>query len=45
MLCLIFCVLGTAHCANMYPKSDDDLPALKAAREEIAQHIDTWLRL
>ncbi|KAK5642960.1 hypothetical protein RI129_009127 [Pyrocoelia pectoralis] len=36
---------GTAHCANMYPKSDKDLPQLKAAREEIAEHIDTWIRL
>jgi len=38
-------IKGTAHCANMYPKSDKDLPQLKAAREQIAQHIDSWIRL
>ncbi|KAB0797058.1 hypothetical protein PPYR_11119 [Photinus pyralis] len=36
---------GTAHCANMYPKSEKDLPQLKAARVEIAEHIDAWIRL
>ncbi|KAF5295491.1 hypothetical protein FQR65_LT10479 [Abscondita terminalis] len=36
---------GTAHCANMYPSRDSDLPQLKAAREQIVQLIDKWIRL
>ncbi|GLV45531.1 uncharacterized protein CBL_02551 [Carabus blaptoides fortunei] len=36
---------GTAHCANMYPKSEKDLPQLQAAREQIADLIDSWIRL
>nr|XP_022921264.1 putative serine protease K12H4.7 [Onthophagus taurus] len=36
---------GTAHCANMYPKSDQDLPQLTNARQQIAELIDSWLRL
>ncbi|CAH0546510.1 unnamed protein product [Brassicogethes aeneus] len=35
---------GTAHCANMYPPKDDDLPQLKAARKEIKKLIGTWLQ-
>lgn len=35
--------LGTAHCANMYPESPNDLPQLKEAREHIKQHIVKWL--
>lgn len=38
-------ITGTAHCANMYPKSENDLPELKAARQQIAQYIDSWIRL
>lgn len=38
-------VKGTAHCANMYPPSEDDLPQLKAARVEVGQHIQSWLDL
>ncbi|KAF5283542.1 hypothetical protein FQA39_LY17322 [Lamprigera yunnana] len=38
-------IKGAAHCANMYPKSKNDLPQLNAARVEIEQHIDSWLRL
>ncbi|XP_067948352.1 putative serine protease K12H4.7 [Watersipora subatra] len=34
---------GTAHCANMYPESDDDLPALKQARLVIREKIGLWL--
>ncbi|XP_013179588.1 PREDICTED: putative serine protease K12H4.7 [Papilio xuthus] len=34
---------GTAHCANMYPASDKDLPQLTEARVEIQQYLDTWL--
>lgn len=35
---------GTAHCANMYEPSENDLPQLKAAREEIVKFIDALLR-
>lgn len=38
-------IKGTAHCANMYPPTDDDLPQLKAARVEIGLHIQKWLDL
>ncbi|XP_076248423.1 putative serine protease K12H4.7 [Calliopsis andreniformis] len=34
---------GTAHCANMYPSSKDDLPELKSARIQIGKLIDQWL--
>nr|XP_033332078.1 putative serine protease K12H4.7 isoform X1 [Megalopta genalis] len=34
---------GTAHCANMYPPSENDLPDLKKARVEIAQLLAQWL--
>ncbi|KAI5647052.1 serine carboxypeptidase s28 domain-containing protein [Phthorimaea operculella] len=34
---------GTAHCANMYPASDDDIEALKEARVEVKQYLTTWL--
>lgn len=36
---------GTGHCANLFPPSDDDLPVLKEAREQIGQLISTWLNL
>lgn len=35
---------GTAHCANMYPPSKHDLPQLKAARNQVGQMIDQWLK-
>lgn len=35
---------GTAHCANMYPASSDDLPQLKEAREKVFSSISTWLQ-
>lgn len=38
-------IKGTAHCAVMYPKSANDPLQLKAAREQIQQIIDSWLRL
>ncbi|KAJ8951294.1 hypothetical protein NQ318_008198 [Aromia moschata] len=38
-------IKGTAHCANMYPRSAKDLPQLKAARVEIQQLIGSWLDL
>ncbi|KAJ8975717.1 hypothetical protein NQ317_009256 [Molorchus minor] len=34
---------GTAHCANMYASTDDDLPALTEAREEVNRLIGVWL--
>ncbi|XP_005092643.1 putative serine protease K12H4.7 [Aplysia californica] len=34
---------GTAHCANMYPPTAQDLPALVAARTEIETSIGQWL--
>lgn len=34
---------GTAHCANMYPARDADLPSLAKAREGITNSIGTWL--
>ncbi|XP_076763906.1 putative serine protease K12H4.7 [Xylocopa sonorina] len=34
---------GTAHCANMYPPSENDLPELKAARAKIGHLIKQWL--
>ncbi|XP_054258619.1 putative serine protease K12H4.7 [Macrosteles quadrilineatus] len=35
---------GTAHCANMYPVADNDLPALTAARQQISALIGKWLQ-
>ncbi|KAK2575849.1 hypothetical protein KPH14_007223 [Odynerus spinipes] len=35
---------GTAHCANMYPPSEHDPPQLKAARAQVGQLIDEWLK-
>ncbi|XP_043216351.1 putative serine protease K12H4.7 isoform X2 [Amphibalanus amphitrite] len=37
-------VNGTAHCANMYPSRDEDLPELKAARRRIGRLIARWLQ-
>ncbi|KAL4717657.1 hypothetical protein ACJJTC_000806 [Scirpophaga incertulas] len=37
-------IKGTAHCANMYPARDSDLPDLKQARTTIAQHLRLWLQ-
>ncbi|KAJ9590369.1 hypothetical protein L9F63_016606, partial [Diploptera punctata] len=34
---------GTAHCANMYPSSPNDLPQLVEAREKISNLIGVWL--
>ncbi|XP_062524740.1 putative serine protease K12H4.7 [Bombyx mori] len=34
---------GTAHCANMYPASDNDLAELKQARIEIEKYLSKWL--
>ena len=35
---------GTAHCANMYPPSPQDLPSLVKAREIITANIYQWLK-
>ncbi|XP_046734543.1 putative serine protease K12H4.7 [Diprion similis] len=35
---------GTAHCANMYPKSDNDPPQLTEARKRVGQLIGQWLK-
>ncbi|EGD75014.1 hypothetical protein PTSG_07238 [Salpingoeca rosetta] len=32
----------TAHCANMYPPSPDDPPALTRARETISSYLGVW---
>lgn len=34
---------GTAHCANMYPPSPQDPPALVAARKRIGELISEWV--
>ncbi|XP_014215127.1 putative serine protease K12H4.7 [Copidosoma floridanum] len=36
-------IKGTAHCANVYPSSDKDLPQLTEARKKIAGLIKEWL--
>ncbi|XP_043285971.1 putative serine protease K12H4.7 [Venturia canescens] len=35
---------GTAHCANMYPASSNDLPELTEARQKVNQLIGEWLK-
>ncbi len=35
---------GTAHCANMYPPRDQDVPGLVDARKSIVQLIGEWLK-
>ncbi|KAF6021118.1 hypothetical protein EB796_020571 [Bugula neritina] len=39
----LYIIYRTAHCANMYPPSPDDLPALTAARVVINKSIGAWL--
>ena len=34
---------GTAHCANLYPASEDDPQSLKDARVRIGQLIGKWI--
>ena len=34
---------GTAHCANMYPESEDDPDQLKKARIQIGKLIKNWI--
>jgi hypothetical protein len=35
---------GTAHCANMYPSSEQDISQLKEARIQIKGLIEQWLK-
>ncbi|XP_077468252.1 thymus-specific serine protease [Stigmatopora argus] len=37
-------IKGTAHCANMYPASVDDLLQLTLARDQIFLHLQKWLK-
>lgn len=37
-------IKGTAHCANMYPPSEHDMPQLKEARIQIQGLIKQWLQ-
>lgn len=41
----ILLFLGTAHCADVYPPSNNDLPQLIAARKQIVEYIGKWLEL
>ncbi|XP_025835143.1 putative serine protease F56F10.1 [Agrilus planipennis] len=36
-------IKGTAHCANMYPPSKNDLPQLAAARRQIYHYIESFI--
>jgi hypothetical protein len=36
-------IIGTAHCANMYPPNEADSPELKAARIMIENYLSLWL--
>ncbi|CAI2350576.1 unnamed protein product [Caenorhabditis sp. 36 PRJEB53466] len=38
-----YLINGTAHCADMYPARDADVPGLKIVRDLIDQNIATWL--
>ncbi|CEF64503.1 Peptidase S28 family-containing protein [Strongyloides ratti] len=35
---------GTAHCADMYPEADDDLPSLINGRKQIKEILNNWLQ-
>uniref|UniRef100_A0A0N5BHV7 Serine protease K12H4.7 n=1 Tax=Strongyloides papillosus TaxID=174720 RepID=A0A0N5BHV7_STREA len=35
---------GTAHCADMYPEADDDLPSLVEGRGKIRALLKSWLQ-
>ena len=34
---------GTAHCANMYPESEEDCQQLREARQNIGALIHQWI--
>ncbi|ODM93114.1 putative serine protease K12H4.7 [Orchesella cincta] len=40
---VVIFINGTAHCANMYPDAESDIPALKAARQQILHQLTEWL--
>lgn len=40
---IVFLFAGTAHCADLYPESKQDPPALTNARKTVAKYIKTWL--
>ncbi|XP_032887024.1 putative serine protease K12H4.7 [Amblyraja radiata] len=37
-------IQGTAHCADMYPEQQSDVPQLREAREEIFQRLKSWVK-
>ncbi|XP_067850839.1 thymus-specific serine protease [Heptranchias perlo] len=37
-------IQGSAHCADMYPDRQDDLPQLVKARKEIFHRLKTWVK-
>ncbi|XP_072428864.1 thymus-specific serine protease [Chiloscyllium punctatum] len=37
-------IQGTAHCADMYPEKQTDIPQLTKAREEIFQRLSNWIK-
>lgn len=37
-------IKGTAHCANMYPASGEDLPQLSLARDHIYVLLQQWMK-
>ncbi|XP_041657544.1 thymus-specific serine protease [Cheilinus undulatus] len=37
-------IIGTAHCANMYPARAEDLPQLTMAREHVFYLLQQWLK-
>lgn len=41
---LILILIGTAHCAVMYPPSKKDSPELKAAKSQVEDLIGQWLQ-
>jgi hypothetical protein len=43
-LFFLYFIKGTAHCADMYPSGEDDLPQLTLAREQITNLLNNWLK-
>lgn len=41
----MYVCVGTAHCANMYPDSEDDPPQLVSARQQVSGLIGKWLAM
>jgi hypothetical protein len=37
-------IKGTAHCSDMYPSGENDLPELVQAREKITNLLNAWLK-